>query len=361
MSVDAVDFDTGEVSVRIAARGFRLAVLLLLFSFVPGLAAQSGGSVGGQSPADIINVNVAVTGHKGQPVDGLSKSNFTVLDNGVPQTITSFQALTGKQHPVEVVIVVDDVNTDYFTMPYERQEMEKFFQSNGGKLPYPTSLVVFTDANSPVPRHFTQNGNELSAELARHPISQRPIRRSGGAAGDSERYTLSLQMLNQVMQSVSMAAGRTIVLWVSPGWPLLFGPGNSLTKTDQENLFDNLENFTGNLRKSQITLYMVDPEGVANSHSLDYEQFLKPVSKFRRIQYGNLSLQNLVLKSGGLVLGWSNNISGLMQRVMNDVQNFYQLTYNAPASPPDKYHAIQIKIAKPKVKARTTEGYYSGY
>ncbi|HUY82811.1 MAG TPA: VWA domain-containing protein [Acidobacteriaceae bacterium] len=345
--------------MRISTRCFNLAILLLLTASL--LPAQSSSAVSGQSQPDILSLDVVVTGHKGLPVAGLTKSDFTVLDNGIPQKITSFQPMTGKASPVEVIIIVDDVNTGYFKLPYERQEMEKFFQANGGKLPYPTSLEIFTDAKSKILQNYTQDGALLSAALAHHPISQRPIRRSGGAAGDADRYVLSLKMLNQVIQSEGMASGRKIMLWVSPGWPLLNGPGNSLSKSNQQVMFNDLEGFTSNLRKNQITLYALNPDGLSDKDDFDFDQFLKPVRKFRRIQYGNLSLQALTLHSGGLILGWSNNISGLMQKVMNDMQNFYQLTYTAPASQPDVYHAIQIKIAKPRLKARTTTGYYSGY
>lgn len=353
--------------MRTATSCVCLAALLLFLC--SGLSAQSSVSPGGQSP-NVINLNVIVTSHKGKPDVSLRKSDFTILDNKVAQKITSFQNMSGKPVPIEVIIVVDDVNTGYFFMPDERRQLEKFMQSNGGKLPYPTTVVFFTDAHTPIPQHFTRDGNKLSNEILQRPISQRPIGKTGGAAGEADRYTKSLRMLNDIIQSVNMSAGRTIVVWVSPGWPLLNAPGNSLSKSDQKIMYSEIENFTGDLRKNQITLYMVDPQGVSNlnsfnkvgnSHSLDYEEFLKPVSNPRGMQYGNLCLQGMVLRSGGLVMGWSNNIRSLMQKVMNDIPNYYQLTYSAPPGRADRYHAIEVKVDKPGVKVRTTAGYYSGY
>ncbi len=355
--------------MKVAARCACLAAFFLITC--PGLTAQSSGSADGQSSPNPINLNVVVTGHKGAPIVDLRKSDFTILDNKVPQKITSFQNMSGKQVPVEVVIVMDDVNTGFFYMPDERRQMEKFLQSNGGKLPYPTSLLFFTDAEAPVPQSFTQDGNKLAKKVLERPISERPISKSAGAGGDADRYAKSLRMLAQTIESVTTSAGRTIVIWVSPGWPLLNGPGNSLSKSDQSAMFTELENFTGDLRKNQVTLYMINPEGVSNanafhngggnSHALDYEQFLKPVRKARSIQCGNLSLQGMVLHSGGLVQGWSNNIAGMMQKVMDDIPNYYDLTYNAPSDQPNRYHAIEVKVDRRGVKARTTAGYYSGY
>ncbi len=41
---------------------------------------------------------------------GLQQSDFTILDNDVPQTITSFEAVDGRRARIEVILVLDAVN-----------------------------------------------------------------------------------------------------------------------------------------------------------------------------------------------------------------------------------------------------------
>ena len=354
--------------MRIATRCCLATLILIATS---SLFAQSAGSADNQGLHTVINLNVVVTGRDGKPVTSLQKSDFTLLDNKAPQKIKTFQNMSPKWVPVQVIIIMDDVNTGYFFLPDERRRMENFLRSNGGKLPYPTSLIFFTDAEAPIPQGFTEDGNKLADEVLHRPITERGISTSAGAGGEADLYGKSLRMLAQTIETASMSAGRTIMIWVSPGWPLLYGPGNSLSKSDQRAMYLELENFTGDLRINQVTLYMINPEGItnvnafktstANSHALDYEHFLKPVRNPLKMQAGYLSLQGMVLHSGGLLQGWNNNIAGMMQKVMNDIPNYYELTYDAPLDKPDKYHAIEIKVDKPGVKVRTTAGYYSGH
>ena len=63
-----------------------------------------------QPGADRIFLDVIVTPKSGPPVSGLQRQDFTLLDNKVPQTITSFQAVDGRQAPIEVILLVDAVN-----------------------------------------------------------------------------------------------------------------------------------------------------------------------------------------------------------------------------------------------------------
>ena len=61
--------------------------------------------------------------------------------------------------------------------------------------------------------------------------------------------------------------GRKIILWVSPGWPLLSGPNIELTTKQQENLFAHIVSLSTILREGRITLYSVDPLGTADAAS----------------------------------------------------------------------------------------------
>src|ERR1700727_2889448 len=67
-----------------------------------------------------ITLDVVVTDKSGKPQAGLQQQNFTLLDNKIPQKIQSFQAVdepaTKAVPPVEVVLVIDTVNTSAQTV-----------------------------------------------------------------------------------------------------------------------------------------------------------------------------------------------------------------------------------------------------
>src|SRR5579875_1425972 len=74
---------------------------VLMLGSVAGLAQQPAQDAGGGGGP--IRLNVVVTaGAKGKPVEGLAQSSFTVFDNGAPQPIRSFRAVTGQSDPVKV-------------------------------------------------------------------------------------------------------------------------------------------------------------------------------------------------------------------------------------------------------------------
>ena len=93
-----------------------------------------------------ISLDVQVTDKSGAPVRGLQQQDFAVLDDKRPQNILSFHAVDNggdsTTDPVQVVLVVDAVNTGYNSISYARKELKKFLMQNGGKLAQPVSLVV---------------------------------------------------------------------------------------------------------------------------------------------------------------------------------------------------------------------------
>src|SRR5580658_7709485 len=75
----------------------------------PASAAPKGGML----------LDVVVTAKSGPPVGDLQQQDFTVLDNKVPQTITSFKVVSGRDASIEVMLVLDAVNSVPHTVSLE--------------------------------------------------------------------------------------------------------------------------------------------------------------------------------------------------------------------------------------------------
>jgi hypothetical protein len=79
-----------------------------------------------------------------------------------------------------------------------------------------------------------------------------------------------------------------------------------------------------------------------------------------QVQFGNLGLQVLAVQSGGRVLNSSNDVSSEIAACIADANAFYVLSFDSlPGDGPDEYHALEIKIDRPGVAARTRSGYYA--
>jgi VWFA-related protein len=312
-----------------------------------------------------VMLDVTVTDKSGKPISGLQQQDFTLIDNKQPQTITSFKAVdaASASEPVQVILLVDEVNTSFNNVAYERDQIERFLKQNGGELMQPTSLAYLSDKGLDIEGNVTKDGNALMKDLNNNKNGLRTITRSQGFYGAGERVELSLRGLEQLTSYEGARPGRKLVVWISPGWPLLSGPRVELTTEDQRNYFSNIVGLSTRLREARITLYSIDPLGTTDSGGLRtsyYESFLKGVKKASNVQIGNLGLQVLAYQSGGRVLNSSNDVAGEIAKCVSDASAYYEITFDAlRGDGPNEYHALELKVDKPGLTARTRTGYYA--
>jgi VWFA-related protein len=313
-----------------------------------------------------ISLDVVVTDKAGNAQPGLQQQDFTILDDKQPENILSFHAWdesAAASDPMQVVFLVDAVNTGVQTMGYERLQLEKFLRQDGGHLALPTSLVFLTDTSTEVQPVPTRDGNGLADLLNSKETGLRIVGRSQGFYGAVDRLNLSLGALSRLMNYEAQRPGRKLLVWFSSGWPMLSGPRVELTQKNQEWLFNTIVTLSRNLREARITLYSVDPLGTADAASFRtfyYESFLKGVPSANKVLAGNLALQVLATQTGGKVLNSNNDLTKLIASCLMDAKAYYTLSFTyPPADHPDEYHSLEIKVDKPGLVARTRTGYYA--
>src|SRR5580704_11827861 len=339
--------------------GFLLLLVALLYD--PATSAQQSNSASQHHPNDIY-LDVVVTPKSGSPVTGLSQQDFTLLDNKAPQTITSFQALGGGEAPAEVMVVIDAVNAVPETIAYERNQIEKFFSANGGRLPHPTTFAIFTDADTHIHPGYTTDGNALSASLNEAVVSINRVSPSAGFEGSTDRVQLSLKAMETIAAYEAPRPGRKLVLWISPGWPLLSRAVIQFTSLQRQQMFANIVSLSTQLRQARITLYSIDPLGIRDIglRTSAYAAYLKGVSKPKDVEAGNMALQVFAAHSGGLVLNSGNDLAELLQKCLTDTEAYYVISFETPAAGQrDEYHHLEIRLAKPGLSARTRQNYYA--
>lgn len=309
-----------------------------------------------------ITIDVNVTDASGHPVTGLQEQDFHVLDNRQPQTITTFQAVEGAKTdpPTEIVIVVDLINTSYQRIAFERQQIEKFLQQNNGHTQYPVSLMLVSETGIQAQPQASQDGQAMIDALDNAHTGMRAIGRSAGAAGAAERLDMSLRYFEQLIAYEGQKPGRKLMLWISPGWPMLDSPAFSISDNQQRGIFNTVVAFTNQLRQAHITLYTIDPLGAGEAlgYTFLYQSYLKPLLKSKQANYGNMGLQVFAMHSGGFVLPGTNDLTTEINRCVEDAQNYYVLSFDStPSEQVDEYHALTV-TTKDGAKIRTTAGYY---
>lgn len=305
-----------------------------------------------------MTIHVSVSARNGEPVEGLTKDDFTLTDNKHPEPIADLRAF--KETQTGIVIVLDALNIPYNGVSFARQQLSHFFSANA-HLTQPTTFGVLQDSGLGMQPRFTTDGNALSAALDHYSIGLREQTRSTGLYGAEERLNLSVNTFKQLIGQMP-EEGIKHIIWISPGWPLLSGPGIELSSSQRAPLFANIIQFSTELRRRHIIVDAVNPIGASEDvgRASFYETFLRAPRSRNDVELGQLGLQVIALQSGGLVLNGSNDITGLIQRAIDQAKGGYELTFTpAPGERDNEYHELQVKVRRPGVAVHTTAGYYA--
>jgi VWFA-related protein len=343
----------------------RFVGMFFLLSLYHGFAQQGSGA-----PRDL-TFDVVVTDKAGTPVRGLKQADFTLLDNKQPRALTTFRAVdlaAGTPAPyIEIVLVIDAINADVLTADREREGIKQFLKMNGGRLSTPVSLVLVSDNPNQIRSKPSTDGNALAAQMGQYETGLRTVNQTQGNYGIAERFQMSMQAMDFLAAYEAGKPGRKLMLWISPGWPLLSAAATDITKQDQQHIFHSIVAISTNLREDHIALYNVETRGVEGTgpgQFYDYQQFLKGVKAPDQAYPATLSLQVLAVQTGGRVLNRSNDlpdaIASEIVAAASDASPFYVLSFaGGRADRVNEYHSVEVKVARPGLIARTRTGYYA--
>ena len=345
-----------------------------------------------------IRLDVVVTGKQGGPVSGLLLNDFAVLDDKTAQSILSFRAVDGTVQTadtqVQVILLLDLVNSSFEQASYAQQQIAKFLRQNGGRLRYPTSIAVFSGEGLRIQPRPSTDGNSMAEELIRTTAASRTIGPGSSGSGEIGRFQSSVRTLALIAENEGKQPGRKILIWTGPGWPMLAGPQYSPSPQDRKRYFDAIVDISTRLREARTALYGISSTSLAQggasvgmptadaltissaetapqptrsglgiSGALDpssYKEFVRAVKSPQHADAGNLALQVFAVQSGGRVLEPSNDLASQIANCLEDLSAFYTISFNpAQAKNADEYHDLKVQITRPGLTARANTGFYN--
>lgn len=339
-----------------------------------------------------ITLNVQVTDTEGKPVMDLEAGNFTVLDNKQPRKITAFHAIDGQamNDATEVIILLDAVNSTAPALEAEKEGILKYLAASHGPLPYPTSFVLWsnghlkataatTDRNT-VGRAFvsvTKNVHSNACSPVDASVAQDVEAGGRGAIGNTSidahavddaqclqvHFKDSVAALDGIAQRQAATGGRTIFIWVGPGWPLLSDVEfKQLTPAAHKEYFGEIASVLHDLEAAQITLDGVGPRDSAREAEIarvDLHALTAGTASAENAAPSGLALQVLAQQTGGNIDAGSSNIPASLSKFLDDADWYYTLSF----IPPLEQHGvelrkIEVKVNRPGVNIRTATAYY---
>lgn len=109
--------------------------------------------------SNLVNINVLVTDQNGNPIGGLQKTNFKVLDDGVPQTTTNFSTT---EAPITVCLVIEFADKWW---GYLYLALEDAYQFLGFMKPHDWVGVIYYDLKPHILQDFTHNRGKVRGAL----------------------------------------------------------------------------------------------------------------------------------------------------------------------------------------------------
>jgi VWFA-related protein len=341
------------------------AVSLVILSLALPALCQQPAPPAAKQPI-LLDVLVTRSGH---PVPNLTRQDFAVLDNGRPAQPVFFHPHNLADVPANqvdastnVIIILDQVNTPYEKVTFARQGVQAFLKQNHGNLNHPVTLGFFTEKGLELETQPSIDGNALSSAIDKQEQAFRVIENGAQYVG-AQRVTLSIDALEHLIATEKTRPGRKFVLWVGPGWPFLAGLRNVLTAGQQQQTLATVIKLSTGLRQARMTLYEVDPlglAGVGTGAARYYEGFVKPLTNPNQAAIADLSLQVLATQSGGRVLFGNDLVQNYLNKAVDDLSAFYTVSINsAPSIQPNQFHPLDIKLSNSKMQALTRNGYYA--
>jgi hypothetical protein len=169
--------------------------------------------------------------------------------------------------------------------------------------------MIFDDQGVKRSPRSTRDGNQLADELKKAEATTHLIPLT--TQTEPDRVTMSVKAVERIMEAANTKVGRTMLIWVGVGWPMLEDSRYQFSKQDYARMFDRVVTTSRGLREARITLYSVYPADPATTDEPGvqrYRSFLKGVPSVSQVRPGDLALPVLAIHSGGRALDTPGNL-----------------------------------------------------
>lgn len=350
-----------------------IPLAMVALTIVAGLGAAPGpGARAQQAPptfraaTEAVVIDASVLDRNRHPVRGLTAVDFTILEDGQPQAIRTFQEVDlggdgsvpepvwAAQHKPDarrnaevrehsLVVILLDASTpmDARDVLYTKQVAERAIdQLRPGDL----AAVVHT-MNKPAGQDFTQDRELLRASVRRF---------SGTVTGGSANtlYQITLSALEGVAKILATLPGqRKAVLFISPGLPLDpsrigpqgFGVSNE-AGAEQESWLRDLLEILQTAQRANVSFYGIDPAGLRAVPNPLQLAFLRGISE----------------DTGGFPVINTNDQARPIAQIYDETRHYYLIGYQ-PTNPrtDGTFRKVEVRVNRPDVTVRTRKGYYA--
>ena len=315
--------------------------------------------------ANLVRVDATVTDKRGNPVPDLTKDDFDVREDNIPQTIQTIKlvetngaapdddtsldirspahaAAEAARDEIRVFVIFWDEYHIGQMIPAlrARDVLTDFVQTAFG----PTDLVALMDQLTPTDAiRFTRNRRELADDVhqlkgrqgvyipPRSAIEEAQLSRGGGVETVRAQVTASA-LESTIAYLGTLKEGRKSILLVTQTIGQLSPDGPQAT-------YDWLSSVVKSANANNTSIYVLDPRGLEmNARRSDV-------------------LAALAQDTGGRIFN-QNYPAAALRDVVRNASAFYLLGYASSQNPVDgKFHQIRVSVKRPGLEVKARTGY----
>ena len=363
---------------------------------------------------NVTNVDVFVTDSKGQRVTGLKADDFEVKQDGLPQKITNFYAVSGGKVLFEdgtsvtfdvkeaaapdvpaavqahYIFYVDNQNIQPQNRNRMFKRLKEFITEAVG--PNAEGMIVTYNRSLKTRKGFTSHPNELIATLEEieldtgggtNTVDDRKdaINRISDAKSESEAQTVAdnyskglrndieftVDALVQTITSLAGIQGRKNLIYVSEGLPAMAGlelyeairdkfqdPAASMQEFEYD-MSSRYIKIVSAANANGVTIYTLDASGLQTPDMLSAENRTTSVHINDFVVRQNLQgpIRMMAEETGGLSAVNTNDWKANLDQIGADFSNFYSLGYRPAKGATDRGHKIEVTVKKKGLTVRT--------
>ncbi len=365
---------------------------------------------------NFVRVDVIVTDGKGEPVLDLKKEDFSIAEDGKPQTIETFNvvkidpiAQTEGQLPSEIrstfeeereaqrpdvrlfIILLDDYHVRRGNDMVVRKPLIDFIQNQLA----PADMVAIMYPLTPVTDlTFTRNRQSLTSAVEKFegrrfdytPRNEFEDRYAYYPAQTVERIRNQVVMdaiKGAAVRLGGMREGRKSIILVSEGFTNLLPPqlsdpvaampglGNAARGRTQAQSSERAEFMASTdmvreltdifveANRNNTSIYAVDPRGLA-AFEYDINQSVGIQVDRKHLESALDTLRALASNTDGRAIINRNDLAVGMKQIIRDSSAYYLIGYNSTEAPTDgKFHEIKVRVNRRGLDVRARKGYWA--
>jgi Ca-activated chloride channel homolog len=265
-----------------------------------------------------VHVIASVKNSKGELVGALQKSDFKILDNGVPQEIRVFERQS--LQPLSIALLIDVSGSTAKDLKYETDSATKFLKAllTEGNQQDAVSLFSF-DSDVTQVKNFTHNYPSLDTAL-------KYVHGSGGTSLYDAIYLAA--------HSLEERSGRKVMVVISDG-------GNTTSSMPIEK----------SLKAAQF------------ADAVMYPVVVLPITNAAgRNTGGEHSLIFMAEGTGGRTFfpSYGKELDRAFSDIISELRTQYFMAYYPKDVPltKDPFHKLEVQVARPDLRVSARNGYY---